>query len=162
MPKVMAVCLCLFFACTVAMGQAEEPVLHYRGVQHAADGKLATDLTLAKGDVFTAAIAFPEAQKLGLKKTWACWVFPEDTWAIGGNSEIALSVDKRGGHSLRRRARRVEGPDPVPRGAHHPSGPRRDPVLQGHPEKRRRTRRVHPRVVDPVAGDAVRDKRALV
>jgi len=71
----------------------EAPRLTYRGLQHVADGKLAGDLTIKKGESFSVSISFPEAGKLGVKKTWACWIFPEDTWAIGGNSEIELSVD---------------------------------------------------------------------
>lgn len=67
--------------------------LTYRGLLHAADGKLASDLTIKKGDSCSVTISFPEAGKLGIKKTWACWIFPEDTWAIGGNSEIELLVD---------------------------------------------------------------------
>ena len=99
MRRVMAVSLWLLFACPVVQGQvgtrpdAEPPVLRYRGLQHAADGRLATDLTLAKGATFTTTIEFPEAQRYGIKKTWACWLFPEDTWAIGGNSELELRVD---------------------------------------------------------------------
>jgi hypothetical protein len=69
------------------------PALRHRGLFHGADGILASDLTLPKGSSFTAALEFPEARKLGLGKTWACWIFPEDTWAVGGNSEIELFVD---------------------------------------------------------------------
>jgi hypothetical protein len=68
------------------------PALSYRGAYHAADGKLAADLTIAKGESFSASLEFPDAKLLGLRKTWACWVFPEDTWAIGGSSELELSV----------------------------------------------------------------------
>lgn len=71
----------------------EAPPLTYRGVQHVADGKLASDLSLERGKSFSATISFPEAAKLGLKKTWAAWIFPEDAWAVGGNSEIELYVD---------------------------------------------------------------------
>jgi len=91
--------LWVLYICPVVLGQAtsrretEPPVLHYRGLQHTADGRLATDLTLAKGATFTTTIEFPEAQRYGIKKTWACWLFPEDTWAIGGNSELELCVD---------------------------------------------------------------------
>jgi len=73
---------------------ADRPApLAYRGVHHAADGKLATDLTIPKGGSFSASLEYPGAATLGLRKTWACWVFPEDTWAIGGNSELELLVD---------------------------------------------------------------------
>lgn len=68
-------------------------MLDYQEVKHAADGKLATNLTITAGSAFSTAMRFPQASALEVKKTWACWVFPEGTWAIGGNSELELYVD---------------------------------------------------------------------
>ena len=82
-------CAWQFYTCLAL----EPPKLTYRGLQHVADGKLVADLTIKKGESFSVTISFPDAGKLGLRKTWACWIFPEDVWAIGGNSEIELSVD---------------------------------------------------------------------
>jgi hypothetical protein len=67
--------------------------LVYRGSHHAVDGRLATNLILPSGASITLRLQYPDAYKRGLKKTWACWLFPEDTWAVGGNSKIELFVD---------------------------------------------------------------------
>lgn len=68
-------------------------LLEHRGVKYAADGKLVTNLVLKSGESFSTTLRYPNAETLGVRRTWACWIFPEDAWAVGGNSEIELYVD---------------------------------------------------------------------
>jgi len=74
-------------------GTNEQKNLTYCGLRHVADGRLATDLTIRKGSAYSTTIEFPGANRLVIKRTWACWVFPEDTWGIDGDSLIELYVD---------------------------------------------------------------------
>jgi len=64
-------------------------MLDYAGKFHAAHKLLATNLVLRWGDVWRAKIKFPRK----VKRTWACWLFLEDTYAIFWHSRLRLYVN---------------------------------------------------------------------
>jgi len=64
--------------------------ISYVGQLHVAHGLLAKDLVLKPRDFWETKIKCPQK---GLGRTFACWIFPEDTYSVGGNGEIELYVD---------------------------------------------------------------------
>jgi len=66
--------------------------ISYAGQLHVAHGLLAKDLLLRPRDFWETKIRYPQRS---LGKTFACWIFPEDTYSVGGNGEIELYVDGR-------------------------------------------------------------------
>ena len=122
-------------------------MLDYQEVKHAADGKLATNLTITTDSGFSTAVRFPQASALEVKNTWGCWVFLEGALGrLDGNSELetvrvddvklthfAVAAGEKGEVSI----------SVLGRTSYLPNC-RYNETIQCHAQERRRPRRVYP------------------